>query len=85
MDFSLCSQVQVTFILFKFIDYLQEECNLGHSGCFGYLNAISEFIDFRKVFRSSSEKFVFGRTVYKESTKDDGKNDEIEMDARSRH
>ena len=45
MDFSLCSPS----LLFKFIDYLQEECKLGHGGRLGYIDAISELIDFRKV------------------------------------
>ena len=45
MDFSLCSPS----LLFKFIDYLQEECKLGHDGRLGYIDAISELIDFRKV------------------------------------
>ena len=45
MDFSLCSPS----LLFKFIDCLQEECKLGHGGKLGYIDAISELIDFRKV------------------------------------
>ena len=45
MDFSLCSPS----LLFKFIDCLQEECKLGHGGRLGYIDAISEFIDFRIV------------------------------------
>ena len=45
MDFSLCSPSP----LFKFIDYLQEECKLGHGGRLGNIDAISELIDFRKV------------------------------------
>ena len=45
MDFSLCSPS----LLFKFIDYLQEECKLGHGGRLGYIDDISELIDFRKV------------------------------------
>ena len=45
MDFSLCSPS----LLFKFIDYLQEECKLRHGGRLGYIDAISELIDFRKV------------------------------------
>ena len=49
MDFSLCSPN----LLFKFIDYLQEECKLGHSGRLGYIDAISESMDFRKVNDSS--------------------------------
>ena len=45
MDFSLCSPS----LLFKFIDFLQEECKLGHGGRLGYIDAISELIVFRKV------------------------------------
>ena len=45
MDFGLCSPS----LLFKFIDFLQEECKLGHGGRLGYVDAISELIDFRKV------------------------------------
>ena len=45
VDFSLCSPN----LLFKFIDYLQDECKLGHGGCLGYIDAISEMIDFRKL------------------------------------
>ena len=45
IDFSLCSPS----LLFKFIDCLQEECKLGHGGRLGYIDAISELIDFRKV------------------------------------
>ena len=45
IDFSLCSPS----LLFKFIDYLQEEFKLGHGVRLGYIDAISELIDFRKV------------------------------------
>ena len=44
LDFSLCYHSR----LFKFIDYLQDECKLGHGGRLGYIDAISELIDFRK-------------------------------------
>ena len=43
LDFSLCSHS----LLFKFIDHLQDECKLGHGGRLGYIDAISEMIDFR--------------------------------------
>lgn len=36
-------------LLFKFIDYLQEEYKLGHGGRLDNIDAISELIDFRKV------------------------------------
>ena len=45
LDFSLCSHR----LLFKFFDYLQDECKLGHGGRLGYIDAISELIDFRKI------------------------------------
>ena len=49
VDFSLCSPN----LLFKFIHYLQEECKLGHGGRLGYIDAISEMIDFRKLHGAS--------------------------------
>ena len=49
VDFSLCSHS----LLFKFIDYLQDKCKLGHGGRLGYIDAISELIDFRKVHGAS--------------------------------
>ena len=49
VDFSLCSPN----LLFKFIDYLQDECKLGHGGCLGYIDDISELIDFRKLHGAS--------------------------------
>ena len=49
VDFSLRSPN----LLFKFIDYLQEECKLGHGGRLGYIDAISEMIDFRKLHGAS--------------------------------
>ena len=51
VDFSLCSPN----LLFKFIDYLQDECKLGHDGRLGYIDAISEMIDFRKLHGASEE------------------------------
>ena len=36
-------------LLVKFLDYLQDECKLRHSGRLGYIDAISELIDFRKI------------------------------------
>ena len=49
VDFSLCSPN----LFFKFIDYLQDECKLGHGGRLGYIDAISEMIDFRKLHGAS--------------------------------
>ena len=45
LDFSLCSHS----LLFKFIDYLQDACKLGHGGRLGYIDAISDLIVFRKI------------------------------------
>lgn len=45
IDFSISSPV----MLFKFIDALQDEYQIGHSGRVGYIDSISELIDFRKV------------------------------------
>ena len=49
VDFSWCSPN----LLFKFNNYLQEECKLGHGGQLGYIDAISEMIDFRKLHGTS--------------------------------
>ncbi|KAL9982723.1 hypothetical protein ACROYT_G004806 [Oculina patagonica] len=49
IDFSLCSPN----LLFKFIDYLQDVCKLGHGGRLGYIDAISELTDFRKLHGAS--------------------------------
>ena len=49
VDFSLSSPN----LLFKFIDYLQEECKLGHGGRLGYVDAISELIDSRNLHGAS--------------------------------
>ena len=53
VDFSLCSPN----LLFKFIDYLQDECKLGHGGRLGYIDAISEMIHFRKLHGASEAVF----------------------------
>jgi len=45
VDFSLCSPN----LHFKFVDMMQDEWNLGHAGRIGYVDAISEMGDFRKV------------------------------------
>ena len=45
LDFSLCSHS----LLFKFVDHLQDKYKLGHGGRLGYIDAISELIDFRKI------------------------------------
>ena len=53
VDFGLCSPN----LLFKFIDYLQDVCKLGHGGRLGYIDAISEMIDFRKPHGASEAVF----------------------------
>ena len=53
VDLSLCSPNS----LFKFIDYLQDECKRGHGGRLDYIDAISEMIDFRKLHGASEEVF----------------------------
>ena len=53
VDFSLCS----ANLLFKFIDDLQDKCKLGHGGRLGYIDAISEMIDFRKLHGASETVF----------------------------
>ena len=45
IDYNLCSPN----LLFKFIDVLQDECKLGHGGRLGYIDAISDLMDFRKI------------------------------------
>ena len=49
MDFSLCSPN----LLFKFVDTMQDDWNLGHAGRIGYLDAIAELVDYRKLNRAS--------------------------------
>ena len=53
VDFSLCPPNS----LFKFIDYLQDECKLGHGGRLCYIDAISEMIDLRKLHGASDAVF----------------------------
>ena len=84
MDFSLCSPS----VLFKFINFRQEECKLGHGGRLGYVDAISELIDFRKVDGASGpvlRKFICHRVVSQKSVQDSGKDEETAVDARFRH
>ena len=50
VDFSLSSPT----LLFRFVDVMEEEWKLQHAGRLGYLDSISEYIDFRKV-RNPSE------------------------------
>ena len=55
VDFSLCSPS----LLFKFVDLMQDEWNLGHAGRIGYVDAIAEMGDFRKV-NGASESVLRG-------------------------
>ena len=55
VDFSLCSPN----LLFKFVGMMQDEWNLGHAGRIGYLDAIAELGDFRKV-NGASESVLRG-------------------------
>ena len=57
VDFSLCSPNP----LFKFVDMMQDEWNLGHAGRIGYLDAIAELGDFGKV-NGASESVLRGLT-----------------------
>ncbi|KAK3754724.1 hypothetical protein QZH41_007047 [Actinostola sp. cb2023] len=51
VDFSLSSPN----FLFKFVDAMQSDWGLGHAGRLGYLDSISDLIDFRKVHGVASE------------------------------
>ena len=42
VDFSLCSPS----LLFKFVDAMQDDWNLGHTERIGYLDAIAELVDY---------------------------------------
>ena len=53
VGFSLCSSNS----LFKSIDYLQDECKLGHGGRLGSIDPVSEMIDFRKLHGASDAVF----------------------------
>ena len=44
-----CGRLSRLASLFEFIDYLQDECKLGHGGHLGYIDAVSEMIDFIKL------------------------------------
>ena len=80
VDFSLCSPN----LLFKFINYLQDKCKLGHGGDLGYIDAISEMTDFRKL-HGASDAVLSNRVVPQKSAKDSGKDDAIALDTRFRH
>lgn len=60
---------------------------VGHSGRFGYIDTISELIDFRTVNVSSgsSVKFMLDRALHQENAEDDDKSYKIKMVAKSRH
>ena len=54
VDFCLSSP---SFI-FKFVDAMQSEWKLGHAGRLGYLDTISDLIDFRKIHGTLLEKVL---------------------------
>jgi hypothetical protein len=41
--------------IFKFVDAMQTDWGLGHAGRLGYLDAIADLIDFRKIHGTSSD------------------------------
>ena len=45
IDFSLGSPA----LIYKFVDAMQDEWSIGHAGRLGYLDAIAELMDFRKI------------------------------------
>ena len=55
VDFSLCSPD----LLFKFVNKMQDDWKLGYAGRIGYLDAIAELGDFRKV-NGASESVLRG-------------------------
>ena len=55
VNFSLCSPN----LLCKFVDTMQDDWNLGHAGRIGYLDAIAELVDYRKV-NGASESVLRG-------------------------
>ena len=54
VDFSLSSPN----FLFKFVDAMQTDWGLGHAGRLGYLDAITELIDFRKIHGTASDRVL---------------------------
>ena len=55
VDLSLCAPN----LLFKFVDTMQDAWNLGHAGRIGYLDAIAELVNCRKV-NGASESVLRG-------------------------
>jgi len=53
VDFGLCSPN----LWFNFIKYLQDECKLDHGGHLGYIDAISEMMDLKKLHGTSEAVF----------------------------
>ena len=84
LDSSLCSHS----LLFKFIDHLQEECKLGHGGRLGYIDAISDMIDFRKINGASYtvlRNLLSTGLCLNRARQDSRKDDKIAVNTRSRH
>ena len=74
LDFRLCSHS----LLFKFTEQLKDKCKLGHGLQLGYIDAISELIDFRKingasdtVLRNLSSTELYLKRARRTVTKDD--------------
>jgi hypothetical protein len=59
IDFAISSPI----MFFKFIDVLQDEYNVGHSGRVGYIDAISDLIDFRKASGKLEDSVLKNITV----------------------
>ena len=79
VDFNLCSP----YLLFKFVDTMQDVWNLGHVGRIGYLDAIAELVDYRKV-NGASESVLRGlastEIYFKKVRKTVSQNDAVAVD-----
>ena len=67
---------------------MQDDWKLGHAGCIGYLDAIAELGNFRKVNGASESVLrglVFNGNVLKKGAKDRFENDAIAVDQRTRY
>jgi len=78
VDFGLCSPN----LLVKFIDYLQDECKLGHGGRLGYIDAISKMIDFKNFKKLHG--VLCNKVEPEKSAKDSCQDNAIAVDTRFR-
>ena len=78
VDLSLCSPK----ILFKFVDTMQDDWNLGHPGRIRYLDAIAELVDYRKWMEHRNR--YWGGWLEKGAQKR-FQNDAVAVDQRARH